>query len=216
MIRSLAEIARPWARDLNEQELLAFVSELADRPELWIHLVRHDPKQRVYEELCSDEHLTAWLICWSEDHDTGYHDHDVSCGAVAVVGGRVREERLTIEGPDHPVSRTFKAGQSFHFSAADIHRVRHAGSDPAVTLHVYSPPLSRMGAYAIAGNGVLVRHPVSSGEELRPLNDAASGKAVGGVAVGGVPVGVAAVGRAAVGGAAVGGAAVGVASASAA
>jgi predicted metal-dependent enzyme (double-stranded beta helix superfamily) len=166
---SLADVPRPHGRDLNGPELAAFVAELADRPELWIHLVRHDPRQRVYEELLGDEHLTAWLICWAEDQDTGYHDHDVSAGAVAVVGGRVREERLTIDGPGRPVGRTFKAGDSFHFSPADIHRVRHAGPDPAVTLHVYSPPLLRMGAYAVGIDGVLARHPVSAGEELRPL-----------------------------------------------
>ncbi len=170
MTRSIADILRPRARDLTGPELSAFVAELADRPELWIHLVRHDSSQRVYEALFSDVFLTAWLICWSEDHDTGYHDHDLSAGAVSVVGGRVREERLTIDGP--PRDRTFVAGDSFHFSAADIHRVRHAGADPAVTLHVYSPPLSRMGAYVIGEDGVLERHPVSSGEELRPLQPA--------------------------------------------
>lgn len=167
MTRSIAEIARPRGRDLTGPELAAFVAELADRPELWIDLVRHDYSQRVYEELHRDAHLTAWLICWSEDHDTGYHDHDVSAGAVSVVGGRVREERLRIDGP--PRNRSFAPGDSFHFCAADIHRVRHAGTDPAVTLHVYSPPLDRMGAYAIGEDGVLARHPVSSGEELRPL-----------------------------------------------
>jgi predicted metal-dependent enzyme (double-stranded beta helix superfamily) len=168
MTRSLADVPRPRERDLSGPELAAFVAELADRPELWIHLVHHDHVQRVYEELFSDPFLTAWLICWSEDHDTGYHDHDVSAGAVAVVGGRVREERLTIDGAG-AASRTFAAGDSFHFSAADIHRVRHAGADPAVTLHVYSPPLARMGAYVIGSDGVLARHPVASGQELRPL-----------------------------------------------
>ncbi len=168
MSRSFADVPRPRGRDLTGPELAAFVSELADRPELWIGLVRHDARKRVYEELFSDEHITAWLICWSEDHDTGYHDHDISSGAVSVLSGRIREERLTIDGAG-PVNRTYAAGDSFHFSAADIHRVRHAGADPAVTLHVYSPPLARMGAYVIGSDGVLARHPVSSGEELRPL-----------------------------------------------
>jgi predicted metal-dependent enzyme (double-stranded beta helix superfamily) len=143
------------------------VAELADRPELWIDLVKHDSDQRVYEELLSDDHLTAWLICWMDDQDTGFHDHDVSAGAVAVVGGHVYEQRLRVAGP--PLERTFAVGETFHFSSADIHRVRHGGSDPAVTLHVYSPPLARMGAYVIDENGVLGRHPMPSSEELRPL-----------------------------------------------
>jgi len=165
--RELALLARPRGRDLSGPELQEFVSELADRPELWIHLVKHDTTQRVYEELLSDEHVTAWLICWMDEHDTGFHDHDVSCGAVAVVSGAVREERLAIDGPTR--NGVFRAGGSFHFSASDIHRVSHAGSDPAVTLHVYSPPLLRMGAYVIGEDGVLARHPMSYEEELRPL-----------------------------------------------
>ena len=166
----LASVPRPRGRDLLGPELQTFVAELADRPELWIHFVKHDSTQRLYEELISDDHLTAWLICWMDDHDTGFHDHDRSAGAVAVVSGAVCEERLAIDGP--PRKRTGAVGDTFHFSPADIHRVRHTGSDPAVTLHVYSPPLERMGAYAVDDDGVLARHPVSSAEELRPLSAA--------------------------------------------
>jgi predicted metal-dependent enzyme (double-stranded beta helix superfamily) len=163
----LDDVPRPRGRDLDAPELEAFVRELADRPELWIDHVRHDPTQRSYQELLSDAHLTAWLICWMEDHDTGFHDHDRSCGAVAVLSGAVREERLALGG--EPRNRSFKAADSFHFSAADIHRVRHTGGEPAVTLHVYSPPLLTMGAYAVGEDGVLVRHAMSSADELRPL-----------------------------------------------
>jgi predicted metal-dependent enzyme (double-stranded beta helix superfamily) len=165
-----SSVPRPRGRDLSGPELQAFVAELADRPELWIHLVRHDSTQRLYDELISDDHLTAWLICWMDDQDTGFHDHDHSAGAVAVVSGAVREERLAIDGP--PRERTCAVGDTFHFSPGDIHRVRHAGSDPAVTLHVYSPPLEAMGAYAVDDDGVLIRRPVSSVEELRPLDRA--------------------------------------------
>ena len=128
--------------------------------------MKHESGQRRYEELLNDEHLTAWLICWMNDHDTGFHDHDGSAGAVAVINGAVLEERLTIEA--RPRSRPFGAGDVFQFQPADIHRVRHAGSEPAVTLHVYSPPLRRMGAYVVGDDGVLARQPMSAGEELRP------------------------------------------------
>src|SRR5271157_6114414 len=109
----LSWVPRPQGRDLLGPELEAFVGELADRPELWIHLVKHDSTQRVYEELLSDDHLTAWLICWMDDHDTGFHDHDISAGAVAVVGGCVREERLAIDGrAGTNADRRFGVGES--------------------------------------------------------------------------------------------------------
>lgn len=163
----LSVVPRPRGRHLSAMELERFVGELADRPELWIELIDHDPNRRTYHMLLSDDYITGWLICWSDEHDTGFHDHDVSSGAVAVVSGAVREERLTLDGP--PRDRTFAAPGTFCFSAADIHRVRHAGADPAVTLHVYSPPLLRMGAYVVGEDGVLARHSLSYEQELRPF-----------------------------------------------
>jgi hypothetical protein len=166
-------VRRPYGRDLSAIELESFVSDLAGCPELWIDLVKHDRTQRVYEEIFSDDHVTTWLICWMENHDTGFHDHDISSGAVAVVSGRVCEQRLTLDGSladDGPLTdAVFRAGESFHFSPTDIHRVRHIGDTPTVTLHAYSPPLLSMGAYAIGDGGRLERQTVPSSEELRPL-----------------------------------------------
>jgi hypothetical protein len=164
-------IARPRDRDLERPELEDVVARLAARADLWAHLVRHDPGERVYEELLRDNHLAAWLICWMEDHDTGFHDHDRSAGAVAVAQGAVIEDRLLLGQP--PPSRTYGAGRAFSFAASDIHRVRHGGAGPAVTIHAYSPPLWRMGAYEIRPGGELRRHSISYAEELRPLAEAA-------------------------------------------
>jgi hypothetical protein len=152
---------------LERRALRQIVSELAGRPDEWAHHVRHDAKQRIYEELHRSDDLGIWLICWSEDHDTGFHDHDLSEGAVAVVSGMVREDRLTVGRS--PVSRTLGPGAVFDFRASDIHRVLHAGIEPAVTLHAYSPPLWRMGAYEIGSQGQLRRHSVSYAQELRPI-----------------------------------------------
>jgi predicted metal-dependent enzyme (double-stranded beta helix superfamily) len=155
------------ARDLTEVELLALARRFAARSEDWRHLVEHDHERRRYEELARNDHVSVWLICWSDEHDTGFHDHDLSAGAVAVVAGAVREERLTLGGP--PRSRVAAAGEGFTFSAADIHRVSHTWGRPAVTIHAYSPPLRRMGAYEVLPDGGLRRHSMSDAEELRPI-----------------------------------------------
>jgi predicted metal-dependent enzyme (double-stranded beta helix superfamily) len=159
---------RPAGRELNQPELEAFVRDLMARPEEWAQSVAHDPEQRRYELLLRDEYVAVWLICWMEDQDTGFHDHDVSAGAVGVIAGAVREDRLVLGGGT--VSRTAGAGEAFTFAASDIHRVLHAGVAPAVTIHAYSPPLWRMGAYEVAETGELRRHSVSYAEELRPLS----------------------------------------------
>ena len=157
--------------ELDGSALESLVRDLAADPAVWEHLVQHSPDQRHYEELRRDDDVAVWLICWMDDHDTGFHDHDLSGGAVAVVDGAVAEDRLALGGVGGGgVTRTFGAGASFHFSAADIHRVRHVGDRPAVTIHAYSPPLWRMGAYEIAETGELRRHSLSYAEELRPLD----------------------------------------------
>ena len=160
-------IRTPANRDLTQPELSRFVRDLVLRPDVWKDLVRHDPDARIYEQLLRDQHVEVWLICWMYDHDTGFHDHDRSAGGVAVAAGQIREERLAIGAA--PLTRHFAAGQAFDFSASDIHRVAHAGTAPAVTIHAYSPPLSRMGAYEIKGSGELQRHSISYAEELRPV-----------------------------------------------
>jgi hypothetical protein len=48
-----------------------------------------------------------------------------------------------------------------------IHRVLHAGDGPAVTIHAYSPPLRRMGAYRVGANGELERESQPFEQELR-------------------------------------------------
>jgi predicted metal-dependent enzyme (double-stranded beta helix superfamily) len=175
MIEQIEDVARPRGRDLDNEELLAVATGIAAQPELWTRHIHHDPTHRTYVQLLCDEHVDVWLLCWSHDHDTGFHDHDLSAGAVAVVSGSVREERLAFGRPvDDPIARIAPAGSSFWFGASDIHRVLHAGDDPATTIHAYSPPLVRMGSYTIEPNGQLRRFAISHEDELREL-DTASG-----------------------------------------
>ena len=157
------------ARDhaLDPAQLRALVADLTAREDLWRPHVRHVADERTYELILHDERVMVWLICWMDDHDTGFHDHDTSAGAVCVVEGRIREERLRLGAP--PRVQTFGAGAVFDFTGSDIHRVAHAGGGPATTLHAYSPPLWRMGAYELQADGTVRRHAISYAEELRPL-----------------------------------------------
>jgi predicted metal-dependent enzyme (double-stranded beta helix superfamily) len=159
------------AAELTRPQLTQLVAELAVEQERWRALVRHDAERRIFECVLDEPSVEAWLICWMPGHDTGFHDHDLSSGAVTVIDGSVREERLSLGGAG-VTAAVYGAGQSFDFGASDIHRVTHAGTLPAVTLHAYSPRLHRMGAYTVARDGALQRHPLAYGEELRPLEPA--------------------------------------------
>jgi predicted metal-dependent enzyme (double-stranded beta helix superfamily) len=160
-------IRRPHEdRDLSRAELELAALDLLRRPAEWGHHVEHDHPSgaRTYHRLLLDDHFEAWLICWHAGNDTGFHDHDRSAGAVGVVAGRVREETLVVGG--EPAVREVAAGGVFSFDATDIHRVLHLGDEPAVTLHLYSPPLGRMGAYEVLPDGRLARRWVGAEEEL--------------------------------------------------
>ncbi len=165
--RALSAVASPRP-DLTPTELLGVAHGLAVKQNLWHPHVRHEPLQRTYHEVARTDRYSAWLICWMPGHDTGFHDHDGAGGVGLVLRGQVTESRLHIGAPT-PVERSCSRGQHFSFAAHDIHRVHHTGDEPAVTLHVYSPVLLRMGSYEVAPNGTLRRHMLDGSEELRPI-----------------------------------------------
>jgi quercetin dioxygenase-like cupin family protein len=150
---------------LTIEELERFVAGLAAAPDRWQQHVHHCDDVRVYELIWEDEDVNAWVICWSEDQDTGFHDHDESAAAIAVISGQVREDRLRLG--KSPASRTMRGGSTFTMPATAIHRVLHTGEAPAVTIHAYSPPLTRTGAYRVGADGELERESMSFEEELR-------------------------------------------------
>jgi hypothetical protein len=155
----------PADRDLEPGELSILAAALAGEPALWQRLVQHRTDQRHYVRLRRDHHLEVWLICWMPSQDTGLHDHDRSGGAVHVVAGTVAEDRMVLGQPGLDTVE-YPAGGGFAFDASRIHNVRHAGSGAATSLHLYSPPLWRMGYYQIGDDGRLARHTATYVDEL--------------------------------------------------
>jgi quercetin dioxygenase-like cupin family protein len=158
-------------RNLDRAELQALVDELAEDAPEWDEHVAFAGESRHYVSLHRDEYVDVWLLCWQRGDDTGWHDHDISSGAVRVVRGTVRESSPRIGG--EPVTRVVDTGGSFSFGPEHIHRL--AGEDAqAVSIHAYSPPLWHLGQYSVDGDGVMRRESVSYADELRPLEAAAA------------------------------------------
>ncbi len=154
-------------RDLTPGELRELVVSLARDPDQWAHHVGFDDDERVYASLHRDAHVDVWLLCWTPVNDTGWHDHDISSGAVAVVAGELVENNLRV-GTESLETRV-GAGASFSFGPDHIHRLNGAERG-TVSVHAYSPPLWRMGQYAVTDDGVLRRVSVSYADELRPID----------------------------------------------
>jgi len=157
--------------DLDRAALRRLVGDIAARPDLWRPLVTIDAESRQFEQLWRDTHIDVWVISWMHGHDTGFHDHDLSRGAVAVVQGEIVEERLVVGGPSRRLPP--RAGDAFDFEASHVHRMRKDDAALAVSIHAYSPPLWRMGAYDIDADGSLRRRSIAYDEELRPAETAA-------------------------------------------
>lgn len=152
--------------DLDHEELRHLVSAIAARPDLWRRFVAFSDEERHYVSLHRDAHIDVWVLCWTPQNDTGWHDHDVSSGAVAVVEGELVERNLGVLRES--ASRVVAAGTAFGFGSEYIHRLT-GRSRHAVSIHAYSPPLWRMGQYAVDGDGILRRTSVSYADELRPV-----------------------------------------------
>ncbi len=153
---------------LEPEQIAALARAAAARVDV-DRLVRRDRDSRFCLRLWRDDHSEAWLLGWLDDQETGFHDHDV-------LGGRgARDRGLGRRGPPdarraRPSTRIVSAGESFSFDTQHIHRMSHHGTVPALSLHVYSPPLESMGSYEIV-DGVLRRLSIPPDEELAPRGD---------------------------------------------
>jgi predicted metal-dependent enzyme (double-stranded beta helix superfamily) len=155
------------ARCLDKRELRRLVDDLAEDPGSWREHVNFPDGQRHYVSLHRDEYVDVWLLCWTPENDTGWHDHDISSGAVAVVDGALKEYNPRIGGSHVEVQ--VEGGVSFAFGPEHIHRLV-GFADRSVSIHAYSPPLWRLGQYSIDEGGVMRRLSVSYADELHPLN----------------------------------------------
>lgn len=121
---------------------------LATAPGEWIRRVRLSTEGRWYERLHLDDDHEIWLISWLSGQSTGLHDHGCSRGAFAVALGSLREHDLTR-------SRDLGPGEVRAFGPDHIHEVENATAAPAVSVHVYSPPLTVMNRYDRTASGLI-------------------------------------------------------------
>jgi quercetin dioxygenase-like cupin family protein len=153
-------------RILARSELERLAAGVAAHPELWADRIDRHSTSRMYASLHRDAHVDVWAIFWRPGNDTGWHDHDISSGAVHVVEGELVDCELRLGAPEG--RRVHGAGAAFSFDPTRIHRLLCEGS-AAISIHAYSAPLWRLGQYTVDAGGALHRLSVSYAEELRPL-----------------------------------------------
>ena len=118
------------------------------------HAVRANADERWHVRLHADDDLDVWLISWTEDQGTQLHDHGGSRGVFTVVEGTL-DELVWVPGPGTLRAHEREAGDTVVFGEHYVHDVRNTRPTTAVSVHAYSPPLSRMGFYDVTGDGRL-------------------------------------------------------------
>jgi hypothetical protein len=162
---SLGDIT-PHEGILNPVELEQVACAIASRPELWTPHTHADTERRRYELVYEDDRMDAWVLSWMPGQATGFHDHYISSVGLCIAQGRVLEDQMRYGG--EPIERRLSTGDSRGGDPSYIHRVRHEDGVPAVTIHVYSPPLEWVGQYRLGDDGVVRREPSPGRSELRP------------------------------------------------
>lgn len=144
--------ARPTTTaPLSLAELAALTSSVADDVRAGLHEVHADEENRWHVRLRCDDQVDVWLISWTQEQGTQLHDHGGSSGAFTVVSGELSEAVWT-PGAEVLRESSRSAGDSVIFAEHYVHDVRNTKAEVAVSVHAYSPPLSRMNYYDVDGH----------------------------------------------------------------
>ena len=98
-------------------------------------------------------HVAVWVICWMDGPRHRLpRPRPLGRRGGGRATGEVRRGAPARSAARRAGASTRRARRSTS-APPDIHRVRHAGGGPAITIHAYSPPLWRMGAYEVDADG---------------------------------------------------------------
>ncbi|MCA9290227.1 MAG: cysteine dioxygenase family protein [Phycisphaerales bacterium] len=98
-------------------------------------------------------------ICWKPGQSTPIHDHEGSACAFAVIEGVATERRYELADDRHVVpAGSVRLRERCICAAkdADIHAVHNLEDRELITLHIYSPALSKYNVYTLESQLVSV------------------------------------------------------------
>jgi predicted metal-dependent enzyme (double-stranded beta helix superfamily) len=135
-------------------DVLATIADGLGRSVSADHLVAGLGSGRRHERLLETDAYEAWLIAWGPSTYLDLHDHGGSAGALRVVSGQLVETATDLDTPGRLRSRRLDAGDIIAVPANRVHEVWNPQPSPAVSVHVYSPPLGQMTFYDTGLNPV--------------------------------------------------------------
>jgi hypothetical protein len=130
----------------------SLVERVAREAERHLDRVRFDPAHYVRHGILLWEDWEVMLIAWEGGQVTPIHDHRGVLGGMAVLSGTLLEERFTTPSlaPELVDSRARPAGDVCETGPTVLHRLIPQTAR-AVSVHLYRPPLRRMGIWDRGG-----------------------------------------------------------------
>jgi cysteine dioxygenase len=137
-------------------KLVAELNELEAGPEIE-PFMRYSSKTYARNLVRAGEWYALWVMCWRNGQRSPIHDHKGSSCGVRVVQGTATETHFEFAPNGHvkaTFSRDLLVADVCGTEDFDVHQISNLQADDAdlVTLHVYSPPLVKMGTYSLTDN----------------------------------------------------------------
>ncbi|WP_046158258.1 cysteine dioxygenase [Chromobacterium vaccinii] len=138
-----------YSGSLNQEQILQFHRALRPTPQDLAPFRRFDDARYCRNRIYRDEHCELLLLCWRDGQRSQIHNHKGSLCGVRVIEGVATETvfETTLSGQlAARETRELATGSLVINGHLDIHQVANLQADGGdlVTLHLYSPPLSRM------------------------------------------------------------------------
>ena len=139
-----AGLASSFRADVRAEPFIPFMPEARD---VFEEIEWEGGDLRGFARLLHTPAYEAWLIAWEAAADLELHDHGGSRGAFHVVEGRLVEVHTDLADPAPLRTLPVGTGEGRQLPATRVHQVWNPGPGRAVSVHVYSPPLSSMTFY---------------------------------------------------------------------
>jgi 3-mercaptopropionate dioxygenase len=133
-------VTRELTRHLPSPDALTAEQRIGDAKGYRSHVLHTEP----------DGSFSIVALVWLPGQVTPIHDHVTWC-VFGVIQGEEHEELFTLDGESGCLvesdTNTNRTGEVGGFAPpGDIHRVRNAGADTAISIHIYGTDVSRIGS----------------------------------------------------------------------
>ncbi|NOU89806.1 cysteine dioxygenase [Paenibacillus sp. LMG 31460] len=117
-----------------------------------VPVYKTEPKHLPYGRnvVYSTKDLEVIVIHIPASEATAIHNHGASIGSACLVKGTLVNTKYRLDSEGYPVAQTddyIGSGEYFEAPCEQIHQLSNPFHEPAVSIHVYSPPLQGVTRY---------------------------------------------------------------------